>query len=77
MQELIARLKPAVIVLDNVVMFPAILKSGVPWVRVVSCAETEVPDPDVPPHLSGCSSYGPLGMGRVQQRLRERRGPRP
>jgi MGT family glycosyltransferase len=56
LQALIARLKPAVIVLDNVVMFPAILKSGVPWVRVVSCAETEVPDPDVPPHLSGCSS---------------------
>jgi MGT family glycosyltransferase len=56
LQELIARLEPAVIVLDNVVMFPAILKSGRPWVRVVSCAETELPDPDVPPHLSGCSS---------------------
>ena len=61
LQELIARLEPAVIVLDNVVMFPAILKSGRPWVRVVSCAETELPDPDVPPHLSGCSSIDRSG----------------
>lgn len=56
LQELIARLDPAVIVLDNVIMFPAMLKSGRPWVRVISCAETELPDPGVPPHLSGCSS---------------------
>jgi MGT family glycosyltransferase len=57
LQELIAQIQPAVIVLDNVVMFPAILKSGRPWVRVVSCAETELPDADVPPHLSGCPTF--------------------
>jgi MGT family glycosyltransferase len=61
LQELIARLDPAVIVLDNVVMFPAILSSGRPWVRVISCAETELPDADVPPHLSGCSSTDKSG----------------
>ncbi|UVC11011.1 glycosyltransferase [Rhizobium sp. TH2] len=53
LKRLIARIKPDAIVLDNVVMFPAIANAGVPWVRVVSCAETEIPDPAVPPYLSG------------------------
>ena len=34
-------------------MFPAIIRAGCPWVRVVSCAETELPDAQVPPYLSG------------------------
>lgn len=50
---LLQRLKPDAVVLDNVVMFPAIVRSGCPWVRVISCAETELPDPHVPPYLSG------------------------
>ncbi|CAI8876083.1 Glycosyl transferase family 1 [Pseudomonas sp. IT-P74] len=54
LQQLLGRLKPDVIVLDNVVMFPAIANAGCPWVRVVSCAETELPDAAVPPYLSGC-----------------------
>ncbi|QMV62138.1 glycosyltransferase [Pseudomonas berkeleyensis] len=56
LQQLLARLKPDAIVLDNVVMFPAIAKAGCPWVRVISCAETELPDPAVPPYLSGASA---------------------
>jgi len=56
LRRLIAQIKPDAIVLDNVVMFPAIFNSGVPWVRVVSCAETEIADPDVPPYLSGCGA---------------------
>lgn len=54
LRQLLSRLKPDAIVLDNVVMFPAIANAGVPWIRVVSCAETEVPDETVPPYLSGC-----------------------
>jgi MGT family glycosyltransferase len=61
LRRLIAQIRPDVIVLDNVVMFPAIATSGVPWVRVVSCAETEVPDRNVPPYLSG------LGMAQRRQ----------
>lgn len=53
LQDLLAQIQPDVILLDNVIMFPAILRSGRPWVRVVSCAETEIPDPAVPPYLSG------------------------
>ena len=56
LKQLINQLKPDVIVLDNVVQFPAIANADVPWVRVVSCAETELPDPKVPPYLSGCLS---------------------
>lgn len=54
LSQLLAQLKPAAIVLDNVVMFPAVANAGVPWIRVISCAETELPDSLVPPYLSGC-----------------------
>ncbi|MBX3584039.1 MAG: glycosyltransferase [Rhizobiaceae bacterium] len=57
--DLLARLKPDAVVLDNVIMFPALANSGIPWVRVVSCAETELPDPDVPPYLSGLAADDP------------------
>lgn len=53
LRQLLASLKPDGIVLDNVVMFPAVANAGVPWIRVISCAETELPDPNVPPYLSG------------------------
>lgn len=53
LRQLLASLRPDGIVLDNVVMFPAVANAGVPWIRVISCAETELPDPSVPPYLSG------------------------
>lgn len=52
---ILERIDPDAIVLDNVVMFPAIAKARCPWIRIVSCAETEIPDPNVPPYLSGLS----------------------
>lgn len=67
LQQLLARLKPDVIVLDNVVMFPAIAKAGCPWVRVISCAETELPDAAVPPYLSGASASDPGACERYWQ----------
>src|SRR5680860_374076 len=51
--RLLAQIRPDAIVLDNVIMFPAIANAGCPWVRIVSCAETEIPDAGVPPYLSG------------------------
>lgn len=59
LRQLLARLKPDAVVLDNVVMFPALATSGIPWVRMISCAETEMPDPDVPPYLSGLAADDP------------------
>ncbi len=48
LETLLKRIRPDAIVLDNVIMFPAIANAEVPWIRVVSCAETEIPDPNVP-----------------------------
>ncbi|MEI9410872.1 glycosyltransferase [Mesorhizobium salmacidum] len=59
LRQLLARLKPDAVVLDNVIMFPAIAAAGCPWVRVVSCAETELPDAEVPPYLSGLAADDP------------------
>ncbi|WP_192180567.1 nucleotide disphospho-sugar-binding domain-containing protein [Mesorhizobium amorphae] len=59
LRQLLARLKPDAVVLDNVIMFPALAGAGCPWVRVVSCAETELPDADVPPYLSGLGAGDP------------------
>jgi UDP:flavonoid glycosyltransferase YjiC (YdhE family) len=59
LRQLLARLKPDAVVLDNVVMFPALAASGVPWVRMISCAETELPDANVPPYLSGIAADDP------------------
>ncbi len=50
----LARVKPDIVCVDNVILFPAIKQYGKPWVRIVSCSENEFPDPDIPPHLSGC-----------------------
>lgn len=56
LSELLPKLRPDAIVLDNVAMFPALANAGCPWVRVVSCAETELPDAAVPPYLSGLAA---------------------
>ena len=53
------RIRPDMICVDNVIMFPAIKQFGVPWVRIISCSENEIPDPAIPPHLSGCSADDP------------------
>ena len=51
--EIIDEVRPDVIVEDNVVSFPALPASRVPWVRIVSCNPAEVKDPEVPPTFSG------------------------
>jgi MGT family glycosyltransferase len=54
--EILAEVEPDVVVEDNVVGFPAILASGRPWVRIVSCNPLEVKDPELPPTFSGLPS---------------------
>jgi MGT family glycosyltransferase len=51
--EIFAEVEPDVIVEDNVVAFPAVLTSGAPWVRIVSCNPLELGDPALPPVFSG------------------------
>jgi MGT family glycosyltransferase len=51
--EIIDEVQPDVLVEDNVVSFPALMASGRPWVRIVSCNPAELRDPQVPPAFSG------------------------
>ncbi|GLU47307.1 glycosyltransferase [Nocardiopsis ansamitocini] len=53
LKEIIAEVRPDVIVEDNVVLFPALATAGVPFVRIVSCNPLEVPGKAVPPAFSG------------------------
>jgi MGT family glycosyltransferase len=53
--EIFEEVQPDAIVEDNVCCFPAILASGRPWVRIVSCNPLEVKDPELPPPFGGLS----------------------
>jgi MGT family glycosyltransferase len=53
LREVLDEVNPDVVVEDNVVSFPAILASGRPWVRIMSCNPLELPDPGLPPVFSG------------------------
>ena len=56
LREIVAKHRPDVLVEDNVVLFPALVTSGAPFVRIVSCSPLEVPGPGVPPPFSGLPS---------------------
>ena len=62
---------PDLICIDNVILFPAAKRYGCPWVRIISCSENEIPDPDIPPHLSGCGERDKAGFERYQARFLE------
>jgi MGT family glycosyltransferase len=54
--EIFEELQPDLVVEDNVVSFPALLTSGIPWVRIASCNPAEMKDHLVPPPFSGLPS---------------------
>lgn len=56
LRAIVAEHRPDVIVEDNVVLFPALVSTGAPFVRIVSCSPLEMPGPDVPPPFSGLPS---------------------
>ncbi|MEU1732861.1 nucleotide disphospho-sugar-binding domain-containing protein [Streptosporangium sp. NPDC020145] len=53
LKEIIERVRPDVIVEDNVITFPALLTAGKPFVRIVSCNPLEVRGEGVAPVFSG------------------------
>jgi MGT family glycosyltransferase len=71
LQEILEDLRPDVIVEDNVVGFPAVLTSGIPWVRIVSCNPLELKDPDLPPTFSGYPMADPTGWAEFRRRYLE------
>lgn len=67
----LARIKPDVISVDNVILFPAIKQYGKPWVRIISCSENEIEDPAIPPHLSGMSEHDTAGHAAFRAKFEE------
>ncbi len=67
------KVKPDLICVDNVIVFPAIKRysaqHSVPWVRVISCSENEIGDTGIPPHLSGCSENDFTAMEQYRARF--------
>jgi MGT family glycosyltransferase len=63
LREIFGELRPDAIVEDNVVSFPALPASGIPWVRIVSCNPAELKDRDVPPAFSGYPAADRTGWG--------------
>ena len=65
---IIDRVRPDVIVEDNVVEFPALRTAGVPFTRIVSCNPLEVKDPGLPPAFSGypCADPGDWARFRAE-----------
>ena len=68
--EIIARVRPDVIVEDNVVAFPALMTAGVPFVRIVSCQPLEVKDPGAAAPVLRLPGRRPGRLGRVPRRVR-------
>lgn len=56
LEEIFDEDRPDVVVEDNVVTFPAVLRQPAPWVRIVSCNPLEIRDPDLPPPYAGLPS---------------------
>ena len=53
LREIVERVKPDVIVEDNVLCFPATVTADAPFVRIMSCNPLEVKGPGVAPTFSG------------------------
>ena len=68
---ILADIQPDLICIYNVVLFPATKQYGVPWVRIISCSENEIPDPDIPPHLSGCGENDSACQAAFRSRFNE------
>ena len=73
--DILTDLNPDLICIDNVILFPATKQHGVPWVRIISCSENEIPDPDIPPHLSGCRENDRACFAAFESRFNEAIGP--
>ena len=59
LREIIERVKPDVVVEDNVICFPATVTADAPFVRIVSCNPLEMNGPGVAPAFSGYAQDDP------------------
>lgn len=70
LEEIFTELRPDVVVEDNVVTFPAVLRQPAPWVRIMSCNPLEMPDPELPPPYSGLPVGDRSGWAAFQDEYR-------
>jgi MGT family glycosyltransferase len=56
LERILADVQPDVCVLDNVVNFPALMTTGAPFVRIMSCNPLEMKGPGVAPTFSGMAA---------------------
>jgi MGT family glycosyltransferase len=75
LREIFDDVRPDVIVQDNVVGFPAVVASGRPWVRIVSCNPLELKDPALPPTFSGYATGDPSRWHEFRARYRDLHAP--
>jgi MGT family glycosyltransferase len=61
LREILAEVRPDVVVEDNVVGFPALVTDAAPFVRIVSCNPLEVPDEAIAPTFSGLAHDDTVG----------------
>ena len=73
--QVLDKVKPDLICVDNVILFPAIkrysVENNTPWVRIISCSENEIEDPQIPPHLSGCGEHDHEAMARYREKFNQ------
>lgn len=75
LREVVAEVRPDVIVEDNVVCFPALLTGEAPFVRVMSCNPLEMPGAAVPPAYSGLPSDDRSGWAEFREEHRRTHAP--
>jgi MGT family glycosyltransferase len=59
LEQILANVRPDAVVLDNVVSFPALMTTGAPFVRIMSCNPLEMKGEGVPPTFSGLPADAP------------------
>ncbi len=67
LRQVLAEVRPDVVVEDNVVLFPALTTSGAPFVRIVSCNPLEVPGDGVAPAFSGLPQDDPASWAPFRE----------
>jgi MGT family glycosyltransferase len=75
LRDILDELHPDAVVEDNVVAFPALASSGLPWIRITSCNPAEIKDELVPPAFSGYPTEDRAGWDEYWEEYRRVIGP--
>jgi MGT family glycosyltransferase len=71
LKKIVGHVKPDVVVEDNVLCFPALMTSGAPFVRIVSCNPLEIRGDAVAPTFSGYAHDDPTLWPTFREQYRK------